>query len=92
MTQQHTPTLEPLTPGLYYLDTIECAKINAHDDLVAALTATLANVCQAHGPTPAETEEEDFVAELKEKFEKYGENMFLSDAQSRWLCDIAIRR
>ena len=37
MTQQHTPTLEPLTPGLYYLDTIECAKINAHDDLAAAL-------------------------------------------------------
>ena len=36
--------------------------------------------------------EEEFVAELKEKFEKYGENMFLSDAQSRWLCDIAIRR
>ena len=52
MTQQHTPTLEPLTPGLYYLDTIECAKINAHDDLVAALRATLANVCQAHGLPP----------------------------------------
>ena len=43
MTQQHTPTLEPLTPGLYYLDTIECAKINAHDDLVAALKTILAD-------------------------------------------------
>ena len=52
MTQQHTPILEPLKPGLYYLDTIECAKINAHDDLVAALRATLANVCQAHGLPP----------------------------------------
>ena len=26
--------------------------VNAHDDLVAALTATLANVCQAHGLPP----------------------------------------
>ena len=29
-----TQLLEPLKPGLYYLDGIECAKINARGDLV----------------------------------------------------------
>jgi len=38
------------------------------------------------------TKEEDFVAGLKEKFDIYGTNMFFSDAQSSWLCDIASRR
>ena len=52
MKQQNTPTLKPIKPGLYYLDYTDCAKINAHDDLVAALRATLANVCQAHGLPP----------------------------------------
>ena len=35
--------------------------------------------------------EEDFVAGLKENFGKYGPGTFLSDLQSRWLCDIAAR-
>jgi len=35
--------------------------------------------------------EEDFVDGLEAKFETYGSNMFLSDAQSKWLSDIASR-
>lgn len=35
--------------------------------------------------------EEDFVAGLQDKFRTYGDKMFLSEPQSRWLCQIAGR-
>ena len=77
MTQQHTPILEPLKPGLYYLDTIECAKINAHDDLVAALKDAQKTVekrfiecgrqgANAHTTNPLRTEWEHCRATLHE--------------------------
>ena len=40
----------------------------------------------------AETErEEDFVDDMKQRFEEYGMRMFLSDAQEEWLKDLAGR-
>ena len=37
------------------------------------------------------SKEEDFVNGLEEKFSTWGPSMFLSEAQSSWLCDIACR-
>ena len=40
----------------------------------------------------AETErEEDFVADMQQRFEEYGMRMYLSDAQEEWLKDLAAR-
>jgi hypothetical protein len=35
--------------------------------------------------------EEDFLNGLEDKFKTYGSRMFMSENQSRWLCDIAAR-
>lgn len=35
--------------------------------------------------------EEDFVYDLQDRFDKWGEEMFLSEAQDEWLCKIADR-
>lgn len=37
------------------------------------------------------SKERDFVDGLIEKFDRFKGNMYLSEAQSRWLCDIAMR-
>ena len=50
MTQQHTPTLKPIKPGLYYLDYTDCAKINAHDDLAAALKRCISALAAYEAP------------------------------------------
>lgn len=35
--------------------------------------------------------DQDFVESIRDKFDEYGERMFLSDAQNLWLSDIAER-
>lgn len=35
--------------------------------------------------------EDEFLAGLASKFERYGMTMFFSQPQSQWLCDIAAR-
>lgn len=42
-------------------------------------------------PNAANEREEGFLAELAQRFSRYGMDMYFSQAQSQWLCDIAAR-